>query len=64
VVTTDGIIVENGLLIDMPSVRVECDRCGEWVTANVAGDETVACDCGSIYAVTVTKIRDPERVAP
>jgi hypothetical protein len=41
----------------MSSVRVQCDPCGEWVDAEVQGDGTVECDCGSIYAVTVTRIR-------
>jgi hypothetical protein len=46
----------------MPPVRVRCDRCGEWVAADSREDETVECDCGSVYAVTVTRIRDAERV--
>jgi ribosomal protein S27E len=47
----------------MPTVRVQCDSCGEWVAGSVSGDGTVECDCGDVYAVTVTRIRTAEGVA-
>lgn len=44
----------------MPTVRMQCDACGDWVSGEGKGEATVECDCGSVYAVTVTKIRTPE----
>lgn len=48
----------------MSSVRVQCDQCGEWLATDSGEEEAVACDCGNVYAVTVTKIRDSERALP
>lgn len=44
----------------MPTVRMECDACGAWLTGEEGGEGRLECDCGSVYAVTVTRIRASE----
>ncbi|MEF8784296.1 MAG: hypothetical protein V5A45_00070 [Haloarculaceae archaeon] len=40
--------------------QVLCDDCETWIAVE-EGSETVACDCGNRFVVTVTQI--PARVA-
>lgn len=38
----------------MTQLKLQCDHCDDWLP--VADEPTVECDCGAVYAVTVTKV--------
>jgi branched-subunit amino acid aminotransferase/4-amino-4-deoxychorismate lyase len=41
----------------MPDAKIQCDHCDQWLL--VENGNSAECDCGAVFAVTVTKLLRP-----
>ena len=43
--------------LTMPDAKIQCDHCDQWLL--VENGNSAECDCGAVFAVTVTKVLRP-----